>query len=193
MVSYIKYYFISPLLFFFLHMAKKSIGYNSIMDDLHSYNRRWQKTYSLGFLLYKDVFYRNVFYHRTQDVKPIKVLKWFLRPYPSFCIPNSLIIGGGIILSHPTSTYLNAKSIGRNFAVRQNTTIGNKIDGRNDLVPIIGDNVFVGANVCIIGNVEIGNNVIIGAGCVITKSVPSNTVVVGNPMRILKSNKDGRE
>lgn len=96
-------------------------------------------------------------------------------------------------MSHPTSTYLNALSIGRNFAVRQNTTIGNKIDGRNDLVPIIGDNVFVGANVCIIGNVEIGNNVIIGAGCVITKSVPSNTVVAGNPMRILKSNKDGRE
>ena len=68
---------------------------------------------------------------------------------------------------------------------RQCTTIGNKRDGRNDLIPTIGDNVVMGANVCIIGDVVIGDNVIIGAGSVVVNDVPSNCVVVGNPARII--------
>lgn len=48
--------------------------------------------------------------------------------------------------------------------------------------------MFVGANVCIIGKIRIGNNVIIGAGAVVTKDVPDNSVVVGNPMRIINRN-----
>lgn len=37
-----------------------------------------------------------------------------------------------------------------------------------------------------IGNVIIGNNVVVGAGTVVTKSIPDNCTVVGNPMRIIK-------
>lgn len=71
--------------------------------------------------------------------------------------------------------------------MRQCTTIGNKKDGRNDLAPVIGDNVNVGANVVIIGNITIGNNVIIGAGSVVVHDVPDNSVVAGNPARVIKS------
>lgn len=63
--------------------------------------------------------------------------------------------------------------------------MGNKTDGSGD-IPTIGNNVFVGANVVIIGNITIGDNVIIGAGAVVTKNVPSNCIVVGNPARVLK-------
>jgi len=45
--------------------------------------------------------------------------------------------------------------------------------------------VFVGPNVTVIGNVTIGNNVVIGAGAVVSKSVPDNCVVVGNPAYII--------
>ena len=41
------------------------------------------------------------------------------------------------------------------------------------------------ANVVIIGSVSIGNNVIIGAGTVVTKDVPDNTIIVGNPARVI--------
>lgn len=51
----------------------------------------------------------------------------------------------------------------------------------------IGDNVFVGANSTILPNVSIGNNVVIGAGSVVTHDIPENSVVAGNPARILKS------
>ena len=53
----------------------------------------------------------------------------------------------------------------------------------------IGDNVWIGANAIILPGVAIGNNCIIGAGSVVTKSFPSNCIIVGNPAKILSSNK----
>ena len=47
----------------------------------------------------------------------------------------------------------------------------------------IGNNVFIGSNVIILPNVIIGDNVVVGAGSVVTKSIESNTVVVGNPAK----------
>lgn len=52
--------------------------------------------------------------------------------------------------------------------------------------PTIGDNVTIGANAVIIGDIMIGNNVTIGAGAVVTKSIPDNCIVVGNPARVIK-------
>ena len=48
----------------------------------------------------------------------------------------------------------------------------------------IGNNVFMGENSIVLPNVHIGNNVIIGASTVVTKNIPSNSIAVGNPMRI---------
>lgn len=50
----------------------------------------------------------------------------------------------------------------------------------------IGDNVWVGANATILPGVTVGCNSVIGACAVVTKDVPPNTVVVGNPARVLK-------
>jgi maltose O-acetyltransferase len=47
----------------------------------------------------------------------------------------------------------------------------------------IGSNVFVGAGSVILPNVTIGDNVIIGANSTVTKDIPANTVVAGNPAR----------
>lgn len=49
----------------------------------------------------------------------------------------------------------------------------------------IGNNVFVGANTIILPNVTIGNNVIIGAGSVVNRDVKENSVVAGNPAKII--------
>lgn len=51
---------------------------------------------------------------------------------------------------------------------------------------VIGDNAWIGANVIILTGVTVGENAIIGAGSVVTKDVPANTVVAGNPARVLK-------
>lgn len=50
----------------------------------------------------------------------------------------------------------------------------------------IGDNVWIGGCATILPEVKIGDNVVIGAGSVVTKDVPSDVVVAGNPARIVK-------
>lgn len=51
----------------------------------------------------------------------------------------------------------------------------------------IGDNVFIGANATVLPGVCIGNNSVVGANSVVTKNVPENTVVSGNPARVVCS------
>ena len=50
----------------------------------------------------------------------------------------------------------------------------------------IGDNVWFGGNCVVLPGVTIGNNVVVGAGSVVTKDIPDNAVVAGNPARILR-------
>ena len=54
----------------------------------------------------------------------------------------------------------------------------------------IGNNVWLGENVTILKNVEIGDNVIIGTGSIVTKSIPSDSVAVGIPARVVSTIKD---
>ena len=50
----------------------------------------------------------------------------------------------------------------------------------------VGNNVWIGGGVSVLGGVTIGDNVVVGAGSVVTKNIPSNTVAVGNPCRVIK-------
>lgn len=51
----------------------------------------------------------------------------------------------------------------------------------------IGNNVFIGKRVTILRGVKIGDNVIVGAGSIVTKDIPSNTIVAGNPARVIST------
>lgn len=50
----------------------------------------------------------------------------------------------------------------------------------------VGDNVWFGAHVCVLPGVTIGDNCVIGAGSVVTKNIPSDSVAVGNPCRVIR-------
>ncbi len=110
-------------------------------------------------------------------------------------LPRKLTVGKGLSLYHGQALVVNKSTIiGANCILRNSTTIGHKklADGTFSNCPRIGNNVDIGANVCIIGDVTIGDNVIIGAGAVVIKNVPSGCVAVGNPARILENkNIDG--
>ena len=79
---------------------------------------------------------------------------------------NVTLATGVYILAHDAST---EKIIGY-------TKVGNVY---------IGDNVFIGAYATILPNVRIGKNSIVGCGSVVSKNVPDNVVVAGNPAKII--------
>jgi len=55
---------------------------------------------------------------------------------------------------------------------------------------IIGNNVWIGANSVLLPSIKIGNNVVIGAGSIVVKDIPSNSIAVGTPCKVIKLNKE---
>lgn len=50
----------------------------------------------------------------------------------------------------------------------------------------VGNNVWIGAQVCVMPGVTIGDNTVIGAGSVVTRSIPANVIAAGNPCRVIR-------
>lgn len=100
-------------------------------------------------------------------------------------IPKETQIGPGLYLGHASSVIMNSTvEIGDNCNLSQFTTIGSN-HGKG---AVIGNNVYIGPNVCIVEAVKIGDCVTIGAGTVVVKNVNCNCTVVGNPARIISEN-----
>lgn len=95
-------------------------------------------------------------------------------------------IGPGLKIVHFTGIVIRGNcNIGRNVVIRQNVTIGDKRD--TDIgISNIGDNVEIGANACLIGNIKIGNNVVIGALAFVNKNVPDNSIVYSSNEMVIK-------
>ena len=99
-------------------------------------------------------------------------------------IPWNVSIGRNCSIFHGQANIMNKYVvIGNNCVIRHCTTFGTKTnsDGTTSAAPIIGNNVDIGSNVCIIGAIRIGDNVKIGSGSVVIRDVDSNCIVAGNP------------
>lgn len=102
---------------------------------------------------------------------------------------SSFAISGGCYFQA-----LNGIKLGKNFLfapgvklISANHNFSNRGKSIKGKSIIIGDNVWLGANVIILPGVELGNNCVVGAGSVVTKSFSrDNLILAGNPARIIK-------
>lgn len=113
------------------------------------------------------------------------VVEWLL----GIELPPHTSVGRGLKIEHGHALVINDQSyIGENVTLRHSTTIGCKVDrnGFRSRSPRIDDNVDVGSNVVILGDIQIGRNAVIGAGSVVVKDIPPYAVAVGNPARVIR-------
>lgn len=175
--------FLSPLYILFVVLFLFSKSRTLILEDLTKYyNKNKNKYYNLIFSLIMIPEFRGLFYYRLGKLKYL--IQW-IHPVRLNLYFMTSEIGPGLKIQHGFSTVIAAKRIGKNCWVNQQVTIGYTNDTD---CPTILDNVIIYAGAIVIGNITIGNNSIIGAGAVVTKNVPENAVVVGNPARIIKLN-----
>ena len=115
-------------------------------------------------------------------------LKFLLRRYQfkfGYQIPPLTKIGRGLLIGHFGRIIINSKAvIGENCNINSGTVIGSTSRGNNKGAPIIGNNVWIGANSVVVGNISIGNNVLIAPGSFVNIDIPSNSLVMGNPCTV---------
>lgn len=122
-------------------------------------------------------------------LKLLGIILWKLRNHQQIQILRKTIIGYGLYISHGGPVVVNPSTvIGNNCNLSQFVTIGSN-EGK---AAVIGDNVYIGPNTCIVEDVCIGDNATIGAGSVVTKDIPSNATAAGNYAKVLNFNNPGR-
>jgi acetyltransferase-like isoleucine patch superfamily enzyme len=121
--------------------------------------------------------------------RKLRVFKLQLKGYD---IPYSAIIEGSVLLD---KLYPRGIHIGENTLVAGGVTILShdhckRVNNNQPFLidTFIGRNCFIAVGAIILPGVKIGDEVIVGAGAVVTKDVPSNSVVAGNPARIIREN-----
>lgn len=104
-------------------------------------------------------------------------------------IPAKISIGEGFKIGHIGGIVINQFTvIGKNVDILNGVLIGAEFRGKREGVPTIGDYVWIGANSVLVGKIKIGNNVLIAPGSFVNFDVPNNSIVMGNPGKIISNN-----
>ncbi|CAN7567084.1 serine O-acetyltransferase [Pararhizobium sp. LjRoot238] len=115
-----------------------------------------------------------------------RIMQKFIEVTCGIHLPESTTIGRRLNIEHFGGIIVHGHCvIGDDVTIRQGVTLGNKGAGQLAGAPRIGNRVDIGAGAKIIGNVTIGDDVRIGANAVVLTDVPSHSLAVGVPARIV--------
>lgn len=105
----------------------------------------------------------------------------------SIALPPSVKVGRNVLFGYSgLGTVVHARCvIGNNVKISQNVTLGGR--SGHPAVPVIEDDVEIGAGACVLGPITIGKGARIGANAVVLTDVPPGAVAVGVPAKLLGS------
>lgn len=178
----------------------KRIEVNQIIED-DFYRYYGYKKYSFDLLnveagiKFIKILRLAQYYKNTSKLKYLyyKLLHRKMMFKYGYQIPINTSIGRGFYLGHFGNVVINGNTkIGKNVNIANGVTIGRTNRGDKKGYPTIGDNVWIGANSVIVGDVNIGNNVLVAPLTYINVDIPSNSIVLGNPAKII-SRQDATE
>jgi len=140
----------------------------------------------------KNNGFRYLYYWRKLKEKPSLLMKFYyqIRLHMEALkygieIPLYVDLGEGALLIHAYAITINSKTkIGKNVVIMKGATLGNIKSGIKAGSPTIGNNVYIGLNAVIVGNISIGDDVLISGNAFVNFDVPPHSVVVGNPGKI---------
>ena len=115
-----------------------------------------------------------------------RLMYLFVEVAAGISLPYTIALGRRVRIWHHSGIILNARSIGDDVHIRQNTTMGVISIERDNEIPTIGNRVDIGCGACILGVLTVGDDCTIGANAVVTADVPPNSMAVGNPARIIR-------
>ena len=138
--------------------------------------------------------FRYTFFFRLVSLKKrsplrflFKLLKRRYRIKYGYEISSNADIGEGFLLSdHCGHTIIGPAKIGKNCNVGHSATIGRTFKKDEEGIPTIGDKVWIGTGAVLVGKINIGSNVLIAANSFVNIDVPPNSLVLGNPAKIIK-------
>lgn len=119
------------------------------------------------------------------------IYRFFYRKYQikfNTDIPASTKIGYGFKIRHLGGIVINPNVIiGNNVDILNGVLLGQEDRGDRKGCPTIGDNVFIGTNAIVVGKIVVGNNVLIAPGSFVNFDVPNDSIVVGNPGKVISN------
>lgn len=102
-------------------------------------------------------------------------------------------IDEGVYISDRGYLTCGALAIGSGSIIHDHVTFGMAVANRNSGRPRVGKNVWIGPNSIVAGGIEVGDGCTLLPGTYLTFNVPANTVVRGNPARVIQENFDNSE
>ena len=166
-----------------------------IFSDLYRYGVKNEKKLSVlarhelyGYrytrVLRKTKFYRDNNKKIRFVINRLKLL-YYSEKF-GYSIPYETNVGKGLYLGHLGSIVVNYKAqLGNNVNLAQGVTIGLSNSGKKQGVPVIGDNVWIGANATVVGGITIGEDVMIAPNTFVNFDVPAHSIVVSEKANII--------
>ncbi|MCL2389027.1 MAG: serine O-acetyltransferase [Elusimicrobia bacterium] len=94
-------------------------------------------------------------------------------------------IGKNLFIDHGMGVVIGETAIvGNGVLIYKGVVLGGTSLEKTKRHPTLGDNIVIGSNAIVLGDINIGNNAIIGAGSVVTHDVPESCTAVGVPARV---------